>query len=97
MLEIKPGTQFALEEGITIQAIAELDHYYAFNISTGDQFQLNHTSHWVLESIEGGITFQELIDKFAEDFYLSPDKAKEDLMEVIKFALENGIIKEVQT
>ncbi|MCK4785622.1 MAG: PqqD family protein, partial [Desulfobacteraceae bacterium] len=58
---------------------------------------LNHTSHWVLESIEGGITFQELIDKFGGDFDLSPDKAKEDLMEVIKFALENGIIKEVQT
>jgi len=31
MLEIKPGSQFALEEEITIQAITELDHYYAFN------------------------------------------------------------------
>lgn len=97
MLEIKPGTQFVLEEGITIQAIAELDYYYAFNISTGDQFQLNHTSHWVLESIEVGTTLQELIDKFGGGFDLSPDKAKEDLMEVVQFALENGIIKEVQT
>ena len=96
MLEIKPGTQFVLEEEITIQAIAELDHYYAFNISTGDQFQLNHTSHWVLESIEGEITFQKLIDKFGGGFDLSPDKAKEDLMEVIQFALKSGIIKEVQ-
>ena len=96
MLEIKPGTQFALEEGITIQAIAELDHYYAFNISTGDQFQLNHTSHWVLESIERGISFQKLIYKFGENFDLSSDKAKEDLMELIQFALKSDIIKEVQ-
>ncbi|MFX0198198.1 MAG: PqqD family protein [Candidatus Hodarchaeota archaeon] len=96
MLALKPDTRLVLEEEITIQAIAELDHYYAFNVSTGDQFQLNHTSHWVLESIEGGITFQELTDKFAGGFALSSDKAKEDLMELIKFALESGIIKEVR-
>ncbi len=97
MLEIKPSTQFALEDGITIQVISELDHYYAFSISTGDQFQLNHTAHWVIGSIKKGLTFQELTDKFAGDFDLSPDRAKEDLIQVIQFALESNIIKESLT
>ncbi len=97
MLEIKPTVRLALEDNITLQGISELEHYYAFNISSGDQFQLNHTAYWVIGSIEKGLTFQELTDKFAGDFDLSLDTAKEDLTQVIQFALENNIIKESLT
>ena len=97
MLVLKPTTRFALEDNITLQSISELDHYYAFDIKSGDHYQLNHTAHWVIGSIEKGLTFQELTDKFAGDYGLSPDRAKKDLIQVIQFALENKIIKESLT
>lgn len=96
MLAIKPDVRLALAEGIMVQAIAELDHYYAFNIMEGDQFKLNHTAYWVLETIGTGINFQALLDEFAQNFDLEKEKAKEDLAEVIQFALENHIIKEIE-
>lgn len=96
MLAIKPDDRLALAEGIMIQAIAELDHYYDFNITGGDQFKLNYTAYWVLEAIGNGIRFQALVDKFAQDFDLGAEKSREDLAEVIQFALENKIIKEIK-
>jgi hypothetical protein len=96
MLAIKPDVRLALAEGIMVQAIPELDHYYAFNIMGGDQFELNCTAYWVLEAIETGINFQALVDEFAQNFDLELEKAKEDLAEVIQFALENKIIMEIK-
>ena len=95
MLAIKPTTRFALEDNITLQGISELDHYYAFDIKNGDQFQLNHTAHWVLESIGSSTIFQELLDKFAKVYDLRQDIAEDDLLEIIRNAFENNIIKEV--
>jgi hypothetical protein len=96
MLAIKPDARLALEEGIMVQAIAELDHYYAFNIMGGDQFKLNYTAYWVLEAIGNGANFQVLVDEFAQNFDLEEEKAEKDLAEVIQFALENSIIKELE-
>ncbi len=95
MLAIKPTTRFALEDNITLQGISELDHYYAFDTKSGDQFQLNHTAHWVLKSIGSSTIFQELLDKFAKVYELQQDTAKEDLSDIIRNAFENHIIKEV--
>ena len=96
MLAIKPDVRLALAEGIMVQAIAELDHYYAFNIMGGDQFELNCTAYWVLEAIGNGANFQALVDEFAQNFDLEEEKAKEDLAEVIQFTLKNNIIKEIE-
>lgn len=97
MLAINSGTRFTLTEGISLQSIPELDHYFAFNTSTGDHFQLNHTAHWVLESIGSGTSFQGLVDEFAVVYDLSQDTAKEDLSEVLRYAFENHIIMEVSS
>lgn len=97
MLAIKPNARLALAEGIMIQAIAQLNHYYAFNITKGDQFKLNYTACWVLEAIGNGANFQSLVNEFAQNFDLEAETAKEDLTEVIQFALENKIIKEIES
>lgn len=96
MLALKPDVRLALAEDIMVQAIAELDHYYAFNIMGGDQFKLNHTAYWVLEAIGNGANFQALVDKFAQNFNVGAKKAEEDLVEVIQFGLENKIIRELE-
>ena len=95
MLEIKSDKQLVLRDPIMIQGIPELDHYYAFNIENGDHFKLNHTAHWVLEAIGSGVTLAELTSKFTEAFELIQEIAEMDLAEIIDFALENNIIKEI--
>ena len=96
MLALKPETRLALRDDITIQAIPELNHYYAFNIKNGDHFQLNHTAYWILEEVGTEMTLTELSDKFGKTFELEQDVAERDLCEVIKFALGNNIVKEVR-
>ncbi|MBL7179933.1 MAG: PqqD family peptide modification chaperone [Desulfobacterales bacterium] len=96
MLALKPDTRLALGEDIMIQAIPELDHYYAFNVKNGDHFELNNTAHWVLEAVGQGVTLAELSPGFAKRFELNAEIAEKDLAEVIRFGIENQIIKEVQ-
>jgi len=60
MLALKPDIRLTLGEDIMIQAIPELDHYYAFNVKNGDHFELNLTAHWVLDAIGQGVTLAEL-------------------------------------
>ncbi len=97
MLALKPDTRLVLGEDIMIQALPELDHYYAFNVKNGDHFELNHTAYWVLEAIGQGVTLTELTPSFANRFELNAEIAEKGLAEVIQFGIENNIIKEVQT
>ena len=97
MLALKPDKRLVLGEDIMIQAISELDHYYAFNVKNGDHFELNHTACWVLEEIGQGVTLAELRPRFAGRFELNSEIAGKDLAEVISFGIENQIIKEIET
>lgn len=95
MLGLKPDALLALSEHILLQALPEADHYYAFDVKSGDHFKLNNTAHWVLDSIGVGIRLDDLLGSFANEFGLEPQTATEDLSEVVSFALHNKIIKEV--
>lgn len=84
MLEIGTGVRLALAEDIMLQAIPELDHYYAFNIKSGDQFLLNHSAHWILEAMGHTTDFGTLNRDFAQAFDIEFQRAKEDLNETIQ-------------
>jgi len=94
---MKADTRLALSEDIMLQAIPELDHYYAFNVANGDHFELNHTAYWALETIGQGVTLTELREQFGSQFDIDPGTADEDLTKVLGFGIENYIIKEVET
>ena len=95
MLEVTNNSQLAMSNNILIQGIPELDHFYAFNLKDGDHFQLNHTAYWVLETIGRGLRFEDLIIRYMAEFNIDRKTAKNDLDEVIIFALKNKIIEEV--
>ena len=96
MLALNAEIRFQLGEDILLQALPELDHYYAFNVKSGDNFKLNHTAHWVLGAIGGGVKYGDLLQTFSQNFGTDIEIAKQDLMEVIEYALENKIIREVE-
>lgn len=94
MLETSSSTMLTLSENVIIQALPEMDQYYAFNLESGNHFSLNNTAYWILEAIGKGITIAELKERFMEYFDLSPEMADKDISEVLQFAMENSIIKE---
>ena len=96
MLALNQDSRFQLEEDILLQALPDLDHYYAFNTKHGDNFKLNHTAHWVLAAIGSGVNYSELLQGFSKKFDLDGKAAEQDLKEVLQYALENKIIKEVK-
>ncbi len=96
MLALNPDSRFELEEDILLQALPELDHYYAFNTKNGDNFKLNHTAHWALAAIGSGMNYSELLEGFSREFDLDVKTAEQDLKEVLQHAIENKIIKEVK-
>lgn len=96
MLALNPDSRFELEADILLQALPELDHYYAFNTKDGDNFKLNHTAHWALAAIRSGVNYLELLKGFTKTFDLNGKTAEQDLREVLQYALENKIIKEVK-
>ena len=96
MLALNPDSHFEMEEDILLQALPELDHYYAFNTKDGDNFKLNHTAHWVLAAIGSGVNYSEILQGFSKEFDLDVKTAEQDLKEVLQHALENKIIKEVK-
>jgi len=96
MLALNPDSRFQLEEDILLQAIPELDHYYAFNTKDGDNFQLNHTAHWVLTAITRGVNYSGLMEGFLKEYGLDKKTAEEDVRETLQYALNNQIIKEVK-
>lgn len=95
MLVMNPKTVFALNDQIVLQSIPELDHYYAFDIENGDQFQLNHTAHWVLQTVGAGIEWRELCETFADRYGLPTESFDQELLPVIQSALQSKILKEV--
>ena len=96
MLALNPDSHFELGEDILLQALPELDHYYAFNTKDGDNFKLNHTAHWTLATIGRSVNYSELLEGFSKKFDLDSKTAEQDLKEVLQYALENKIIKEVK-
>lgn len=95
MLELNAETRLQLKDDILLQALPELDHYFAFNVENGDNFKLNRTAHWVLTAIGNGINYSELSQNFSRKFEVAGRTAEQDLSEVLQYALENKIIKEV--
>lgn len=95
MLSISPESRFSLNEDLLLRAIADINRFYAFNLANGDHFRLNETAYRSLEIINAGISFDDLVQKYAAEFELGRQKAAQDLLTVLEFALNNNLIKEV--
>ena len=83
MLALRPGVVLSLEPGIVLHSLPEHDWFYAFSVVTGDQFQLNRTSFWVLEEISSGIEWNRLRDDFLTTFEVSAKQGEADLRKLV--------------
>ncbi len=92
MLALKPGETLALEPGIVLHSLPDQDWFFAFNIVTGDQFRLNRTSFWVLETISDGTEWVCLRDSFLSTFEVSAQQGEVDLQNLVNELYKQKII-----
>lgn len=93
MLALKPETVVTLEPGIVLHSLPDQDWFYAFSVITGDQFRLNRTSLWVLETISNGIEWVHLRDNFLTTFEVSAQQGEADLRKLVNELHNQRIIR----
>jgi hypothetical protein len=93
MLALKSGVILSLEPGIVLHSLPNQDWFYAFSVISGDQFRLNRTSFWVLESISTGIEWTRLRSDFLEAFEVSSEQGETDLRKLMNEFYKQKIIR----
>ena len=93
MLEIDQDDTFMLAENIFLQKITELEKYWVFNIDTGEHYNLNETSYWILEQIAECLSAKSVLEKFLSTFDVDENQGRVDFGEIITGFLKEGIIK----
>jgi hypothetical protein len=92
VLELTPESSLALFPTILLRSVPQQDLYYVFDVASGDQFRVNRTSYWILETIGCGILWRDLLVRFSDAFDISPDDGLADLSNAIDQFLTEGII-----
>ena len=93
MLELESNTRLVLEEGIVLHSLSDQDWFHAFSVVTGDQFQLNRTSFWVLETLDGGIEWGRLRESYLTTFKVSSEQGEADLRKLMNELYKQKIIR----
>ena len=92
MLEINDHTVFSLFDSIVMQALPDLDSFYAFNVETGEHYKLNSTAYWLLENIGQSKNYKALVQIFAREYDIDEATANKDIEDILHFGLDNNII-----
>ena len=92
MLALKSGVVLTLKPGIVLHSLPDQDWFFAFNVVTGDQFRLNRTSFWVLETISDSTEWIRLRDSFLAAFEVSAKQGEADLLKLVNEMYEQKII-----
>ena len=92
MLEIDNTTVFTLSDSIVMQALPELEQFYAFNVENGDHYNLNNAAYFILGKISRGATFKSLLQDFLTEYNIDKKTAHNDIEEILGFSLDNNLI-----
>lgn len=93
MLALESDTVLALEQGIVLHSLPGQNHFFAFSVISGDEFKLNQTSFWVLETIGEGIKWDKLKSSFLKTFDVAPKQGESDLREIVSQFYKEKIIR----
>lgn len=92
MLEIKEDTKFRINEGFVLHQVEELDKYWLFDIKTGDIFNLNEVSSYILQKLNEPVSFTSLVLDVLDRFEVEEDTVRHDVTDTLEELLNEDII-----
>jgi len=93
VLVLEPDTVLALEPGIVLHSLPDQEHFFAFSVTTGDEFHMNQTSFWVLEAVGEGVKWGQLKKFFLDSFDVAPQQGESDLLVIVDKFKKGRIIR----
>ena len=91
MLDLK--TEFILNEDIVLRGIG--DKFWALNVKDGKQFRLNKTSYAILNSLRSETAIGVVVNTMQQAYKVEHEVLLADCENIIRYALDRNIIKEV--
>jgi hypothetical protein len=93
MLDVTREDTLQLSNAIAFHAIPELEKYWAFNVETGDQYDLNESAYFLLSLFsEPTVVLKALID-FSNIYELSINEVDEDCLPILSQYLNEGLFE----
>jgi hypothetical protein len=93
MLALKDDDIISLVPNIALYGDAKRNFFFAFNVITGEQFRLNSTSFWVIESITEGIKWAKLKESFFQKFDVEWEQGDKDLNSLARHLQRMGLVE----
>lgn len=91
MLEVTSDSTFKIKETVSVKNILN-ESFFILDSSTGKQYDLTEMEFEIVDSIDKGITFGEIVNKIATEYSMSTKQIKNDLTEYFTSLFEAGLI-----
>lgn len=96
MLEIKSNTEFKMNDNFILHQIREFDKFWLFNLHSGDIYNLNEVSMFILQILREKTTFDTLVSKTLEQYEVYRGVLCQDIQEILMHLLSEGIISKIE-
>lgn len=84
---------YRLRRGVRLRK-GPKDSCWAFCLDSGEHFELNATAYYVLTEVERGTDAEQIARHLSQEYGLEASKASEDVHDLLKQAVEHGLVVE---
>lgn len=84
---------YELSKDIVLRKVERLHLYWAFNVSDGSRYRLNHTAYLILEMLAaGGQSLVDILNSIVDAYEVDLEQSQKDLKEILEELLYEGVV-----
>ena len=83
-----------LNETVVLRGLS--DKFWALDTSSGNQYKLNKASYFILDLLRTPTTIGQVVEEILKEYSVPREQAACDCVNVLQFAVEKSIVKEVK-
>lgn len=86
---------YRVKETVRVRAMDADGSYWAFDLASGEHFELNTTAFHILQAVQAGQVPERIAAIFVSEYGLSGDAARDDINAALNDLVVAGLIGEV--
>lgn len=87
------NTILELEPSFVLRGVS--GKYWALDTSSGSQYKLNEIAYFILSLMRKPVKIEQIVEEILKEYDVSCERAEKDCLQILQFAAEKGIVKEV--